>query len=287
MPETPDNHTSPEHASPDGWTHEAAPDQPEASRVSFRTAVLNGIKRVVSALRSRRGSESVESVQAEHEQPEAVPAPVSSVEDVSTGTFLEERGIPATHEAVQSYSIGPEGMLAFAELLSHYGVLAERPNEASIASGIEHARRVAEEGRVGTELVAKPFMATDTLRWIYGGDVRPIMVHMESELYANPDKLLSAETFDSWMGRGVRGEAEVAHRQKQNRPKSIEQITDYATRDTQLPPFDNLGLDLIMGDEGAFLVARNSHRAAAAKLRNEPLRFSSVAVYDMRTPNPE
>lgn len=72
--------------------------------------------------------------------------------------------------------------------------------------------------------------------------------------------VVSAKGFESWDGRG--------HRSLKNDRPSREVIEDYAGRDTDIPPIDQ-ATALILPDGQVVLMTHNSHRTAAARLKNQ------------------
>ena len=106
-------------------------------------------------------------------------------------------------------------------------------------------------------------------------------VFLDEPLYVSPDRIIGAEGFNSWMGRGTDGTGDVSTRDgKAATIRSIDQIKDYATRETQLKTVGaNDRITVVQADNGVFLYSNSAHRSAAAKLRGEPLGVDALEVY--------
>ncbi len=193
----------------------------------------------------------------------------------------------AQKDSAGNYKLDEAATPKFVEFLESYGVAHEAPTVDAIQTGINHAKESVRVGRAAVELSQMPFINENDIRGLMA-NTSGTRVIFSSEAYIDPELIKGAYGHDSWAGRGFKGGGEVSVREI-NRPDgktgtraSIDQIADYATRDTQLPPFDFLGLNLVLTGEGPIFYSSNAHRVSAAKLRREPLRFSSIAIYDAR-----
>ncbi len=164
-------------------------------------------------------------------------------------------------------------------LINSHLVLPE-PDQSLIQTGITRACQLREAETIGDRLFSFEFLSESSFK-IMIAEVPPTNVWLEKSLYADPDKIRGAVTFTSWMGRGKYGQGEVAIRERSGKRSSFEQIIDYATRESQLPYLSNDGgMNLIITHDVVFFFSSNAHRAAAAKLRQEPLGFRRLSVYN-------
>lgn len=176
------------------------------------------------------------------------------------------------------------------EALRQFGFMAGQPTEAGIRSGVEAAKKLVEANAAVNWLKRFPFIDGEGAKNLIGvqSGTRFTFDH-KKPLYINPNFIKGASSFDSWAGRGYDGTADKSYKKNDGTPvtgRSINAITDYATRETAIPSLDFLAMDVILTDSGVILYAAHSgHRIAAAKLRSEALGFSSLAVYDTRSKN--
>ena len=168
------------------------------------------------------------------------------------------------------YSLNEEGRAAFAELLSEYGVLAEKPTEEQVQAGIEQARAKIQAGEAESYLRGLDFMSERMFKNLQSGSKSAcIRFSRDKELYVDSRLISGAAMMESWAGRDksrtkVYGNSSGKHVDG----PSIGAIEDYAGRDTQLPSLENHALNIILTNQGVMLrVGDDTHRTAAAKLR--------------------
>lgn len=177
------------------------------------------------------------------------------------------------------YEVGQESLERLAVWLDTLAVLRPEPTPEDIQDGVERARQLEANSTLSDTLADMAFISENRAKAIIG-DTPATHIWLEKPLYADADHILGAESFTSWLGRGYQGQGEVAIRESRGKRASLAQITDYATRPTQLPYLSaDGGLNLILANDGPFLFSSNAHRAAAAKLRNEPLGFRRLSIY--------
>lgn len=177
------------------------------------------------------------------------------------------------------YEVGEDKLASLERWLSNSQLLQPQPHPSQIRSGITRACQLQEAKTFGDRLFSFEFLSESRCKRIIG-DIPATNVWLEKPLYANPDKIRGAVSFTSWMGRGQYGQGDVAIRERPGKRSSFEQIMDYATRESQLPYLSNDGgLNLIITHDDAFFFSSNAHRAAAAKIRQEPLGFRRLSIY--------
>lgn len=177
------------------------------------------------------------------------------------------------------YEVGPNLLPSLELWMDDLRMLSAKPTPGQIASGIQTARILNETGAINEMLSRMEFISESKFKRIIG-DKPAVNAWLSEPLYANPTRILGAESFQSWQGRGYQGSELVDIREHRGKRASNEQIMDYATRDTQLPYLSNDGgINLVLRGGYSFLFSSNAHRAAAAKLRNEPLGFRRLSIY--------
>lgn len=168
--------------------------------------------------------------------------------------------------------------------LTPFGVSAEAPDNLSVHSGIEKARRIVEEGEAVDFLHEAEFIDESGFQALIHGAKRA-MLKFEDKFYVEPSLIKGAAGHDSWAGRGYKGSGDKSYTKSSGQHvigRSLAAIEDYATRETQLEGLDYLALNLILTEIGPVFFSSNAHRTSAAKLRGEPLGFSSIKIYDKR-----
>ncbi len=161
-------------------------------------------------------------------------------------------------------------------------ITAEKPTKDEITDGIRRAQQLVANGKSKDELASISFTSDQIFRE-QGMERVEEAIWLEEPIYVRPEKIIGAGGFNGWTGRGVEGNASVGQREgipgAKPRP-SIEQIEDYATRETMLPVLNaDGGLLVIQARNGTFVFSANAHRAAAAKLRGEPLGTTALELY--------
>ena len=160
-------------------------------------------------------------------------------------------------------------------ILARLGLSVARQPEESIEQGVAEARWLVETREAIRTLKDYPFVDDDKT-YHARNNFSSLLVGFSP---SNPitvawNKIDGAFGFDSWLGRGSEGTGPV-----DGAPSSLHKILDFATRDTKLPP---IALSLILTPQGPITISQNSHRAAAAILRNEDVDISSLEVIDAR-----
>jgi len=105
-------------------------------------------------------------------------------------------------------------------------------------------------------------------------------IYFADPQYIKPRYIVGAAAFPDWRGRGYAGTGGVYERLTGRNRQSFDQIVDYASRDTPLPP--SVDMTAYLTDRGMFFYSGNSHTTAAAQVRNEPLAVKSLYLVDMR-----
>ena len=177
------------------------------------------------------------------------------------------------------YEVGQDRLVQLEHWMNRLGVLQSEPVASQIAVGATHARELFEAGLIDSSLSGMDFISENRFKSIIR-DKSPVNLWLEKPLYAKPEMIFGAVSFASWLGRGYEGSGQVNIRERRGHRTSKEQIIDYATRETQLPYLGNDGgLNMVLHEGSAILFSSNAHRAAAAKLRNEPLGFRRLTYY--------
>lgn len=162
-------------------------------------------------------------------------------------------------------------------ILDQLGLTTEGQVEESIERGIADARWLVETSEAVQTLKDHPFRNEHESKRFLAGDLPTATIDFPADdpVTIAWNKLDWAITFDSWLGRGRHGSGEV-----DSAPSSLHKVFDFATRETKLPPIQLL---LILTSNGPVTVALNSHRAAAAILRNEDVGCNYLKVIDARS----
>lgn len=165
-------------------------------------------------------------------------------------------------------------------LAMEWGIEREKPRDAQ--ADISHAKQLVASGQAPEKLRSLEFMQDRRFGEITEGGKLTIVALDGDAIEVPARKLVGAEGFSSWMGRGNNGLGEVADRQTNEKHASIEQIENYATRETELPYMDSFGLEIALTDKGPVFYSFNAHRAGAAQLQNSRVRSKFVRIYDVR-----
>lgn len=197
-----------------------------------------------------------------HELPPHTPDLMDAINHVEAGEYVRT----ATGEARQRV----------VDALESLGLIGEEQSPESIQQGIHDARWLVETGNAVQALKDHRFVEEWMLRPYLGVDYPTATVDFTTDdtILIQWNKLDGAESFDSWLGRGYMGEG-GADGNRMSRDK----IFEFATRETQLPPVELL---IVLTDEKPLVIARNSHRAAAAILRSENIACDALRVVDAR-----
>lgn len=181
-----------------------------------------------------------------------------------------------------NYTFDKETSPLVRSALEKFGFNSKSPTEEEINEGIKKAREIVEAGAATEYLGQLPFFGESDFKKMTTG-VRSKRLAFVGEMYVRPDQISGSAGHSSWAGRGDMGRGEVtSYKPGISTGWSINNIEDFATRESQLPAMDFLALDLILTNEGPIVFTENAHRVSAAKLRDEPLRFSSINIYDAR-----
>ena len=156
-------------------------------------------------------------------------------------------------------------------ILRGCGVAVGPPPVEEIRKGIEAAKEKVKNNQASEYLESLPFMPRELLP---DTSSRPKVLIVNRPVYINPDSIAGADRFPhGWTGEG----SPLKNADDGTKKSSLEVIQDYATRETKLPDSE---IDLtLLADGSVIAYAPNSHRAAAAKLRHEPLPVRSLYIY--------
>ncbi len=191
----------------------------------------------------------------------------------------------STKDSAGTYVIQEQLAEDFKKVLEAYGAHKEPPSEAAIEAGVAQAKKIVESDQATSVLKNEEFLDHSAVKR-FMHDTKKVTVNFQEPMYIEPSLIRGAGGFDSWAGRGHNGWEDKSYTKANGQSvtgASINAITDYATRPTQLPKMEYLALSLILTKEGPiFYSSYGSHRTAAAKLRSEPLRFSSMQIFDAR-----
>lgn len=155
-------------------------------------------------------------------------------------------------------------------MLRDCGAAVQPPSPEEIRQGIESARALVAAGKAEDYLKAQTFVDWEAVPRNPG---RAESVVLEHPIYIAPDSIAGAQSFQDWRGR-------PNHILKQDdmgdKKPSLDVIADYATRGAPLPAVE---LDLMPQEDGLILYAEDADRAAAARLRSEPVAVDSFRIY--------
>lgn len=153
-------------------------------------------------------------------------------------------------------------------------IVVEPLTDEQLAEKVRAARELVNNGEAANRLRSMRFEALPE-DWANDVSDREKAVWLDEPIYIDPSAINSAQGFKSWMGRGSEGTGMVQTREAGTmgtQRQSLDQILDYATRETPLPELGaDGGLQVVLANNGKFVVSHNAHRAAAAKLRGEPV----------------
>ncbi len=180
------------------------------------------------------------------------------------------------HAAEAADALG-KGSLQFwgSEAASVFNNLLDRTK--IIDDGIDREHTVAPAERLNvtnaefTEYLGKKTFVDPSLLSTSGRKIE--LVLDADELYQVPlSNVISANSFDSWAGRGYQGTDTKSYKNNEGqnvKGESIAAITDYALRDTPLPP--NEGISAFLQPDGTMLfqAVNSNHRTAAAISRGQ------------------
>jgi hypothetical protein len=164
----------------------------------------------------------------------------------------------------------------FSELMSALGFTKDGPDKTEVAQGVQRAEKIIYSGEAQAVLEQMPFKHRPYT------EVDVFDVDLPQKFFVNPELITGAESFVSWSGRGAHFKSIVNKEGDAVNARSIDIIKDYASRETQLPYLED-GVTVHITDTGLEYYTMNSHRTAAALLRQEHLGFESVKIIDRRT----
>jgi hypothetical protein len=216
---------------------------------------------------------------------------------VSDAEVARPRGLSTILDTMKSdewgtKSFGKEDGEAFNEFvrtIESYGVTQTAPSEEELQAMRNVAKSRVDLGNAAGFLRQQEYLDKDKLKQLTEGKI--VKRHVLSwgnhgPLYIDPSLIVSAgNSLTDWSGRAEDGTKTYQLPGASDTKKGImaEAISAYATFDSQLPALETNALQLILTDKGpVFYIKGSNTRTAAAKLRGEPMRFSSVTVHDVR-----
>ena len=207
-----------------------------------------------------------DSFRAAHEIVGAEPTPPPTVQEI---TDLVQ-SFPLDNEGKGLSEPNEEQSQQLISLLERLHLLAPPIDDEKLAVLVQSAKRSIQSGLAEEYLENRPFLSRGP------ENAQPLAI-IESKLpiYIDPNQIRGANSFSSWMGRGYKGRETVAN--GDIKQTSLEKIFDFARKQTPLPEA-NLVVYVTDGAEPV-VIAEDSHRVAAAKLRNEPVRVGQLSFY--------
>lgn len=155
-------------------------------------------------------------------------------------------------------------------ILRDCGAAVQPPSPEEIKQGIASATSLVDSGKAEEYLKTQPFLDWDEIK----PEGKSVAVALERPIYIAPDSIAGAQSFDDWRGRPL---SIFKQDDMGDMKTSLEVIQDYATRGTQLPA---IYLSMLpQKDSSLILYSENAHRAAAAKLRSEPIAVTALYIY--------
>ncbi len=195
------------------------------------------------------------------EMPAAVDGLIAAIQEIPLDDFKVHR---AMEDQLSPIATG----------LEQLGILAEQLQDEELRTRIGEMQHTSTED-LEARLAEMPFFSPDELPtkrrehhiyWPRG-----------SVFHIDPAKITGATHFTDWRGR-------PPENSKDREMYSSSVIVDYARRPTALPPLESDALCMVIDKDGqvSYFCATSTHRAAAAKLRGEPMAFNGLRVFDYR-----
>lgn len=182
--------------------------------------------------------------------------------------------------------------------LEKLGILSQPPSETDLKAMRDRARELVSANTAKSFLLDQeknPFMPISAFySSLNQAEASKKIVswkiaYEDTHFYVNPDTIIAGGSyFTSWAG-GPGNKTRKTADGRSVEGSTWSAIEEYADKyDTQLPPLEATALNVVVTDSGAYCSVDHSvHRTAAAKLRGEPLRFSSMVMYDLRASQSE
>ncbi len=181
----------------------------------------------------------------------------------------------------------PEEVSVVGEGLSALGITTEQPTKEQLESMHALAVNRVNSGAAEGYLRSLPFKPISEMHAMKDSAKRSVVTwSSDNPIYIDPIAIESGGSdFLNWAGDSHnRAKSRTTAEGKSVNGSTFEAIKEYAANfDTQIPETDTNGLNIIVGNDGVHcFVSHGVHRVAAAKLRGEPIRFSSMVFYDAR-----
>ncbi|MDQ3065309.1 MAG: hypothetical protein M3Q36_03505 [bacterium] len=189
--------------------------------------------------------------------------------------------------------LGEVRIVNLSRALEQLGVLSAEPGEDESLAMRESAAKIVGAGLTLEHLANQdinPFVPIGLLLKEFEDEkgVKTVLAWKDDlrdrSLSIKPDAIIAGDSdFSSWAG-GIHRKSFLTADGRQQVATSFQAIEAYASQDEmQLPELEPYALNMFISNEGVvFGVRHNSHRVAIAKLRGEPVRFTSMVVYDAR-----
>lgn len=165
---------------------------------------------------------------------------------------------------------------SFADILAKLHITEEPLSPEKLLANARWIEDEDSRGDISYRLRRQTFIDDKKFQSVVSGKTA-VHIQLDKAAHISPEQIAGANGFKSWTGRGEDGQAIMQDRQSAEIQTSMRTIIDYATKPSPLPPVD---ISIAIWPDGRTLtLSENAHRAAAAKLRNEPLAAWYFNIY--------
>lgn len=135
--------------------------------------------------------------------------------------------------------------------------------------------RNSDGDQIVDRLRRQPFMSTSEIDKRLDPSASQLEIHLSKPFEVPAHMIMTAEGMDSWLGRGEDGAGEKSAGEEGS-ASSLDQIVEYAGRDTPIPPVE--AMNMYVQPNGVVfygLTGQGAHRTAAKVLRSDsPIKVS-------------
>lgn len=206
---------------------------------------------------------------------------------VHTPSLTEQLSLLSPDEYGVKRISGAEELNYFESALNSLGILAEAPREVDLAAMLHRAKVLVARGRAVSFLEQQPYTSRYDIDGLLQGAKKSLLAWGgERLLYIDPNSIVSGDkTLENWAGRSsAQQKTYTLASGGQRDGRIIDAVQEYAAGfSSQLPRLETFALNVVLArDSTICYVTSGINRTAAAKLRQEPLAFSSMVLYDAR-----
>ena len=210
-----------------------------------------------------------------------------AVAAVHIPSLTEQLGLLSPDEYGVKRISGAKELNHFESALKSLGILAEAPREVDLAAMLHRAKVLVAQGRAVSFLEQQPYTSRYDIDGLLQGAKKSLLAWGgERLLYIDPNSIVSGDkTLENWAGRSSAQQKTYNLASGGQRDgRIIDAVQEYAAGfSSQLPRLETFALNVVLARDGAICYVTNGiNRTAAAKLRQEPLAFSSMVLHDAR-----